>query len=113
MVFSYCMERLMYSILGWCVVHYTEWCAKMAAFILIDVYVSYHLGALSSTILSCITQMNWNPGLVNRANANESRRLLNIAESTSSTAPSSTWGACRSYDSASLPLQRACMDSMY
>lgn len=85
----------------------------MAAFVLLDMCDSYHLWALSPTIINSIAQVDLDRVVRNCTNADELKRLLNVVESMSFTAWPSTWRARELHDSPNTGWQGAGADWMY
>ena len=82
MVFSYKMQELMEPQPGWWVVAYTEFAAKVAAFVLFEVYDHFRLWALSRDCLLLFDNLDLSCILVNERNASEFRCLCDVIRST-------------------------------
>ena len=67
---------------GWWVVAYTEFAAKVAAFVLFDVYGRFLLWALSRDCLVLFDNLDLSCILGNERNASEFRRLCDVIRNT-------------------------------
>lgn len=93
MMFTYKVEELHGPMIGWLVVAYTEFAAKVASLVSFKFYDNYRLWALSPDMIRCIRELDLTAVLGCRGNADEIIQLLRVIERTNFAVLEDSWTA--------------------